>query len=90
MQRYRMAVQAFILCANLCWLLSAVTQGQTAYFDLESKMNRKLADNLGSGAEGNTLAGVPVGTRVKSWRSVPSTVHFWSTRSGTYPAFSSS
>jgi hypothetical protein len=53
----------FVTCCAVAPLLAAPVERKFSYVELASKANRKLADNQGSGIEGNHLKEVPIGER---------------------------
>jgi hypothetical protein len=61
MKRCAQVVVAAIVVAHFVCQSSASAQQKIRFIDLEGKMNRKLADDLGSGAPSNSLAALPLG-----------------------------
>src|ERR1700676_5002824 len=61
MIRFSMLANVAVLAGSLCVAATAGAEEKIRYLDLGSVANRKLLDNLGSGAEGNSLSQLPMG-----------------------------
>ena len=86
MLRFLTAAIAVTLIPVLC--ASSSGEEKTSYVDLEAKMNRKLVDNLGGGAAGNSLATLPTGEQTLSgikFKIGPGIVQLGSTVFATWP-----
>ena len=69
MIRFSMLANVAVLAGSLCVAATAGAEEKIRYLDLDSAANRKLLDNLGSGAEGNSLSQLP-NLKIKSRDSV--------------------
>jgi hypothetical protein len=61
MKRFSTLASVAVLAGSLCIVATAGAEEKIRYLDLGSAANRKLLDNLGSGAEGNSLSQLPMG-----------------------------
>ena len=61
MRNYLALAGVAILAGSLGPAIRAHAEEQISYIDLEPLANRKLAGNLGSGADNNSLSELPLG-----------------------------